>query len=86
MAKEKSKTRYKIREQVGAGDFAKVYAAEDTKLGRSVAVKQLHSQFINDEEKLERYWREAQLLVDLEHPNIMTIYDVVKSGVASYWN
>ena len=79
MAKSRSKNRYILREQVGAGDFAKVFAAEDTKLGRRVAVKQLHSQYIDDPEKLERYWQESQFLVDLEHPNIMTIYDVVKS-------
>lgn len=79
MAKQRSKTRYKTLEQVGAGDYAKVYAAKDRKLGRSVAIKQLHSQYIDDDEKLERYWREAELLVELEHPNIMTIYDVVKS-------
>ncbi len=79
MSKKRSKPRYKMLEQVGAGDYAKVYAAEDTKLGRSVAVKQLHSQYLDDEERLDRYWREAQLLLDLEHPNIMTIYDVVKS-------
>ena len=72
-------TRYKLIKQVGAGDFAKVYAAEDVKLGRKVAIKQLHSQYMDDAEKLNRYWQEAQLLVDLEHPNIMTIYDVVKN-------
>ena len=65
-------TRYKLIKQVGAGDFAKVYAAEDVKLGRKVAIKQLHSQYMDDAEKLNRYWQEAQLLVDLEHPNIMT--------------
>ncbi len=73
------KTRYKLIKQVGAGDYAKVYAAEDVKLGRKVAIKQLHSQYMDDEVKLERYWAEAKLLLELEHPNIMTIYDVVKS-------
>ena len=72
-------TRYKLIKQIGAGDFAKVYAAQDVKLGRKVAIKQLHSQYMDDEQKLARYWQEAQLLVELEHPNIMTIYDVVKS-------
>ncbi|MFT7634009.1 MAG: serine/threonine protein kinase, partial [Mariniblastus sp.] len=74
-----NKTRYKITEQIGSGDFAKVYSAEDTKLGRKVAIKQLHSHFNDNPEKMARYWSEAQLLLDIEHPNIMTIYDVVKS-------
>lgn len=79
MVKKQSKSRYKLLKQIGAGDFARVFSAEDTKLGRKVAVKQLHRQFLDDQEKLARYWQESQLLVELEHPNIMTIYDVVKS-------
>ena len=79
MASKKTKTRYVIQQQVGSGDFAKVYAAQDTKLGRKVAIKQLHSQFLDDQDKLERYWRESRLMLDLDHPNIMTIYDVIKS-------
>ncbi len=71
-------TRYKLIKQIGAGDYAKVYAAQDVKLGRKVAIKQLHSQYMDDEQKLARYWREAKMLLDLEHPNIMTIYDIVK--------
>ncbi len=79
MAKRQSKSRYKLLKQIGAGDFAKVFSAEDTKLGRKVAVKQLHAHFLDDQARLARYWQESQLLVELEHPNIMTIYDIVKS-------
>ena len=79
MAAEKTKTRYVLQEKIGAGDYAKVYAAEDTKLGRKVAIKQLHSQFLDDKEKLKRYWRESRLMLDLDHPNIMSIYDVIRS-------
>lgn len=79
MAAEKTKTRYVLREKIGAGDYAKVYSAEDTKLGRKVAIKQLHSQFLDDKEKLKRYWRESRLMLDLDHPNIMSIYDVIRS-------
>ncbi len=79
MSSTTSKNRYKILRQLGAGDFATVYAARDLKLGRDVAIKQIHAQFLADEQKLARYWQEAQLLVSLEHPNIMTIYDVIKS-------
>jgi len=75
----KSSRRYEIKDKIGAGDFAVVHTARDTKLGRDVAVKQLHRQYLDDQEKLERYWLEAQLLVAVEHPNVMTIYDVIRS-------
>jgi serine/threonine-protein kinase len=79
MEKDRSKRRYKPGQQIGAGDFATVFAARDLKLNRDVAIKQLHPQFLKDPGQLERYWQEAQLLGSIQHPNIMTIYDVVKS-------
>ncbi|MGB1931123.1 MAG: serine/threonine protein kinase, partial [Mariniblastus sp.] len=79
MANDRSKKRYDKLELIGEGEYAKVYSAEDTKLGRNVAVKRVRKQFLNDQEKLARYWKEAQLLVDVEHPNILTIYDLMKS-------
>ena len=48
MAKEQ-KTRYKLVKQIGAGDFAKVFAADDVKLGRKVAIKQIHGQYMDDD-------------------------------------
>ncbi len=45
-------------------------------MGREVAIKQIHQQFLNDPRQLERFWREAQLLASLQHPNILTIYDI----------
>ncbi len=79
MAKDRSKKRYDNLVLIGEGEYAKVYSAEDTKLGRSVAVKRVRKQYLDDKEKLSRYWKEAQLLVDVEHPNILTIYDLMKS-------
>ena len=79
MAKDRSKKRYDKLVLIGEGEYAKVYSAEDTKLGRNVAVKRVRSQFLDDKDKLSRYWKEAQLLVDVEHPNILTIYDLMKS-------
>ena len=70
--------RYEIIEKIAQGDFATVYRARDKELGREVAIKQIHDQFLGDPQKLERYWQEAQLLATLEHPYIMTIYDIVR--------
>jgi len=71
--------RYEIREKIAAGDFATVFRARDRELNREVAVKQIHTQFLNDPRQLDLYWREAQLLAALEHPHVMTIYDIVRN-------
>lgn len=70
--------RYEILEKIAAGDFATVYRGRDRELGREVAVKQIHAQFLSETGRLERYWQEAQLLASLEHPHVMTIYDLVR--------
>jgi serine/threonine-protein kinase len=70
--------RFEIIETLGRGDFATVYRALDRELGREVAIKQIHQQYLQDPKQLERYWQEAQLLASLEHPHIMTIYDIVR--------
>lgn len=72
-------SRYEVLERIAVGDFASVYRARDRELGREVAIKQIHPQFLHDERQLARYWQEAQLLAGLQHPNIMTIYDIVRS-------
>jgi serine/threonine-protein kinase len=74
-----STPRYEIIDTIAAGDFATVYRGRDRELGREVAIKQIHKQFLSDPRQLERYWHEAQLLASLQHPNIMTIYDLVRS-------
>jgi eukaryotic-like serine/threonine-protein kinase len=70
--------RYEVLGLIGNGDFAAVYRARDRELGRDVAIKQIHGQYMNDQRRLERFWREAQLLATLSHPHIMTIYDIVR--------
>ncbi len=72
-------SRYEIVDTIARGDFAVVYRARDRELGREVAIKQIHQQFLADGRQLTRYWQEAQLLASLQHPNILTIYDIVRS-------
>jgi serine/threonine-protein kinase len=72
-------SRYELLAEIASGDFAVVYRGRDRELGREVAIKQIHQQYLNDSRTLERFWREAQLLASLEHRNIMTIYDMVRS-------
>ncbi len=69
-------SRYELLEKIGSGSFAKVYRARDRELGREVAVKQIHEQYLDDPAQLDRFWQEAQLLASLSHPNIVTIYDL----------
>lgn len=71
-------SRYTLLEKIGSGTFATVYRARDNELGREVAVKQVHSEYMEKPESLEAFWGEAQLLASLQHPNIVTIYDIYR--------
>lgn len=68
--------RYEIIEKVGGGGMALVYKAKCRLLNRFVAVKILRSEFINDEEFINKFRRESQAAASLSHPNIVSIYDV----------
>jgi eukaryotic-like serine/threonine-protein kinase len=72
--------RYEVVRRVGVGGMADVYLAEDTQLGREVALKILHPQYADDEGFVERFRREALSAAKLQHPNIVQIYDSGKEG------
>jgi serine/threonine-protein kinase len=68
-------SRYRVLGKLGAGGMADVYCAEDTHLGRKVALKLLHARFAQDQEFVERFRREASSAAGLQHPNVVGVYD-----------
>jgi eukaryotic-like serine/threonine-protein kinase len=67
--------RYAVLGQVGSGGMAEVYRARDELLGREVALKVLHERFSQDRSFVERFKREAQAAANLNHPNIVSLFD-----------
>jgi serine/threonine-protein kinase len=67
--------RYRVLSRLGSGGMADVYCAEDTHLGRQVALKVLYRRFAQDNEFVERFKREAQSAAGLTHPNVVNVFD-----------
>ena len=73
---DKTLAHYRIVDKLGEGGMGQVFVAEDSRLGRRVALKVLSEEMAQDPERLQRFEREARAVAALNHPNIVTIYSV----------
>jgi serine/threonine protein kinase/Flp pilus assembly protein TadD len=75
---------YRIASKIGAGGMGEVYLAEDTKLDRKIAIKFLNEEFSKDADKLGRFIQEAKAASALNHPNILTVYEIGEAEGRNY--
>jgi serine/threonine-protein kinase len=75
---------YKISKRIGSGGMGDVYLATDVKAGRKAALKLLPMRFTGDAERLKRFQQEAHAVVALNHPNILTVYEIGEDHSTHY--
>src|SRR5213596_2601429 len=75
---------YKLSESIGTGGMGDVYLATDVTAGRKAALKLLPTRFTGDAERLKRFQQEAHALVGLNHPNILTVYEIGEDHSTHY--
>ncbi|MBA2379224.1 MAG: serine/threonine-protein kinase [Blastocatellia bacterium] len=76
--------RYEITSKIGEGGMGEVYSAHDTELDRNVAIKLLPTEFVSDEDRRMRFRQEARVVSSLNHPNIITIYEIGENEHGSF--
>src|SRR5262245_64299281 len=86
MAFERGQTigHYRIDQKIGEGGMGIVYEAEDTRLGRRIAIKVLPHEMSGDAARRARFEREARAIAALNHPNIVTVHSVEEAGGHSF--
>lgn len=76
--------RYEIRAHIGTGGMGEIYLAQDVELERILALKILPAEFASDPGRMRRFIQEARAASGLNHPNILTIYEINHEGTTSF--